>query len=409
MDARSRTFLRTWVAVFVVFIVILGLANLLVDPYLVFGMNRVSEFNLRKPAVETQERLMKAYDVLRAEPKTVTLGNSRIDWGVDAADPAWPARDRPVYTLALAGSPLYESHRYLQHLLAHHHVTLVVQGVDFDGFLDPNMRRSLGAEAESRLMIRVDGSVNTGRVWQHARDVLHAVFSLDALTDSTSTLLANLSSESPDMAPSGNWVSALNLRRAAPGGYFRDTLIDMWFTSSYEPASKINQQMVAEVQAIINLCQSNETDLVLVINPLHADALELLDLAGHWQAFEEWKREMTALTAKYKRSGSGHVVLWDFTDYDSYSTESFPTATGNGALHWFFDPQHASKALGDAVIKRISGSGNARFGELLETETIETHLVNIRERREIYRTSHPADVRRIRALYNFVVGSKARG
>jgi len=57
------------------------------DPYLVLGAPRIVGLNARKPAVDTQQRLMKAYDVLRAAPNTVILGGSRVDLGAGRTKP----------------------------------------------------------------------------------------------------------------------------------------------------------------------------------------------------------------------------------------------------------------------------------------------------------------------------------
>jgi hypothetical protein len=98
--------------------------------------------------------------------------------------------------------------------------------------------------------------------------------------------------------------------------------------------------------------------------------------------------------------------LWDFSDYDSYSTEI--VSQDGPVLHWFSEPRHYTRALGDAIVRRILGAGDARFGALLTPENIEAHLADIRERRRLYHEQHPADVRRVANLYDLLTHIPSR-
>jgi hypothetical protein len=409
MDHQAKLFIKTWRGACLTWVIIIAALNTAVDPYLIVGTPRYFRFNAHKPAVETQERLMKAYDAVRAAPNTITLGSSRVDWGLDAEDPAWPAQHRPVYTLALAGSDPYAAHRYLQHLLAQRRVSLVVLGLDFEHVtIVPKTNRFSDPESESRLVVTLDGDVNTHSTGQHVRDILQATLSLNALTDSMATLAANWRSESPDIV-SGNWVTAVNLPAAEPGAYARLVLAEMGFVTWYRGNGErmpINPLVMADVQGIVELALSNGAPVILVINPVYVDALEIMDLSGYWGTFESWKRQLTAMAAKYNGLSDGKVVLWDFTDYDDYSTELLPIS--QGALHWFFDCGHASKALGDAVIRRIFGAGDPSFGGVLTPENVELRLADIRERQRLFRQNRLADAWRIRNLYHSLTDGAAR-
>src|SRR4030088_1979445 len=107
MDNQARHFLRTWLLACMVLAALVVVFDTAMNPYLLFGAPRIAGFNARKPAVDTRERLMKAYDVLRAGPNTLLLGSSRVDLGLDAQDPAWPVQDRPVYNLGIVNGGPY--------------------------------------------------------------------------------------------------------------------------------------------------------------------------------------------------------------------------------------------------------------------------------------------------------------
>jgi hypothetical protein len=172
MDKQSQHFLRIWVFAWIVLAALVAVFDVIIDPYLLFNAPRIAGFNARKPAVMTQERLMKAYDVLRAAPNTLILGTSMVDRGLDAQHPAWPAPDRPFYNLALAGSGPYSSYRYLQHVMSQRHLALVVLGLDFEFFLTVPDYQPATPEFESRLAVTRDGSANAGQRWQHLHDLL---------------------------------------------------------------------------------------------------------------------------------------------------------------------------------------------------------------------------------------------
>ena len=405
MNKESQGFLRTGLLVGIVLTLVAGVFNVIMDPYLVIGAPRVAGFNARKPAVDTQERMMKAYEVLAATPKTLILGASQVDFGLDAKDPAWPAQDRPVYNLGVGGGSPYISYRYLQHVMSRRHLTLVVLGLDFDYFL--GLGEANGpAEQEFgfHLAVARDGSPNADQSWQQLRDLFHATLSLDALTDSAATLAANFNGESSET--DGKNYNALLRYIAVVGSYPVIAEVDLGLLRFPWDKQRIPLVM-ADVRAILDLCESHETPLILVINPSYADKLEILDLLGYWRAFEDWKREIVALTSKYPSvSGRSRIHLWDFTGYDVYSTET--VSLNRHVLHWFVDDFHYTKALGDVIVGRIFGSGDPHFGVLLSAENIDLHLAEIREQQRQYREHRPADTRRVRDLYDLVIGIPSR-
>jgi hypothetical protein len=390
----------------IVLVPLVAIFNAMVDPYLLFDAPRIAGLNASKPAVETHERLMKAYDVLRASPNTLILGASMVDWGLDAQHPAWPSVDRPVYNLALQGSGPYTSYRYLQHAMSQHHLALVVLGLDLEFFMTVPDYVPFGPAVESRLAVKRDGTVNASRNWQYNRDLFQATLSLDALTDSAATLVANFSGSSPDLT-AGDWRDSPFQRAAdAMGSYPLVRMRDLLMINRYRGKQR-SQLVMADVRAILDLCESHGTRVILFINPAHADHLEILDLLGHWSAFEDWKRELVALTAKYPSTdGRSRIPLWDFSGYDSYSTET--VSMDRHVMHWFWDSTHYTRALGDAIVRRILGTGDPHFGVLLSPESLEPHLIAIREQQRLYREQHPADVRRVHDLYDSVVGIQSR-
>jgi hypothetical protein len=378
--------------------------NAVMDPYLIFGVPRVTGFNARKPAIDTQETLMKAHDVLRALPRTVLLGSSRVDWGINGKSSVWPQEDRPVYNLALKGRGPYASYRYIQHLMSGRHIDLVVVGLDFDfflegGFSDPPPSAT---EFESRLVVGRDGQASAAWTRQYFHDIVQSTLSFDGLIDSVSTLTGNVEGDSSDIV-GGNWDWSFFRKATAQVGASPHVAIGNLSFIRYDNGKRINPLVITYVQAILDLCDAQGTRAILLINPMHADMLEILDRVGQWRAFEDWKRQLLSLTARFPgKDGRSRIPLWDFSSYDHYSTEQIPPSPG--ALHWYWDSSHYTRALGDAVIERILGKGDLQFGVLLDSENLEPHLRAIRIQQLAYRAEHAADARRVQNLYEAAIG-----
>ncbi len=382
--------------------------NAAVDPYLLFNMPRLAGFNDKKPSVESQERLMKAYEVVRAAPNGLILGTSRVAIGLDTAHAAWPAKARPVYNLGVAGADPFTSYRYLQHVLAHRGVTVVVLGLDFEYFLVGKKRdRSAPLAFESYLSVDRDGRWDPNRRWYHLRDLAESTLSLEALADSLATLKASRRGETLDVSPSGS-LSEAGFRRetaelgAAPLFAQRNLYNIRTYrgrTFPQDGAGQADAPGLADLRAIIALCRARGIQLELFAQPMHADLLETLDLLGAWPAYEAWKRELVEVS----RGGApgAAVRVWDFGGYDQYSTETLPESSDRGArLRWFWEPSHYTKALGSLILTRIFGGRDTSYGVVLTAETIEARLADVRARRAAYHASRPEAVRRVQAAFD---------
>jgi hypothetical protein len=397
---ETRRFLRYWCLSFLATVVIVAMVNILIDPYLLFRMPRVAGLNAYKPASISQERLMKGYEVIDARPNTVLLGSSRVDVGMDARHPAWAAADRPVYNLALAGGGPYASYRYLQHVMAGNRVGFVVLGLDFEYFLVTTQAdRPPEPEFGSRLLVNHDGSHNAASKARYARDLFRAALSFDAFADSTTTLIQNLSGgRSTDLVDGNAEWQSFHAHTAERGSQPLVTVSDAAAIGYYRN-TKRNTFALNDVKEILDLCAKHRARVVVFLNPVHADQLEIYDLLGYWEPFEDWKRELVALVKTYGSSPDAHerIALWDFTDYDSYSTE--PVPLDGELMRWFWEPSHYTRELGSAVVMRILSPDERNFGAMLDSENLEQHLAAIRARQQRYRDRHSADVSRVRAIY----------
>jgi hypothetical protein len=391
MSVQAR-FCIAWLLSLTVVLLLIGGFNVLIDPYDIFGVRRIAGFNEFKSAAQSHEWVSKPYQIERIKPRTVLIGSSTVDLGLNPDDPIWPQDLRPVYDFGLPGSdPLYQ-YRTLQDAVAIGPVRVAVIVLSFVDTLYPPPPTANGhnesSDPERRLLVTDSGARNTARSWQEMKDAFLATLSIDVLVDSITTAISQQQSNPLDLTDHGSMTEGAFGRVAATEGYAQ-----LFRSKKEEYARKLNdvtlsprsaddmRYWVGIVGQMIEFCEAHNVRPILVIAPYHADMMELIDSAGLWNAFEDWKAALT----KVANQSSSPVALWDFTQYDAYSTEQVPTQRARGVgMRWFWEPVHFKKALGSLVLRRILTDEPPQFGVLLTPDNIQQHLADIRTARAAY-------------------------
>lgn len=388
MEARSKSFLIRILCTSLVLAAAMGLFNVLIDPYGLFRTWTWDHINDRKPAALSSERLVKRYDVFREAPAALILGDSTVDLGLDARDPAWPDSVQPVYNLGLYGADIVGSYRYLQYIFRYRNIRLVIVGLDFDQFLG---RWIIPLDEKDQLRLR-------GPPQQLRRnDLLQGVLSFDALTDSLDTIVDSFW-DLPYVFVAGNSPTGEMMSERALIG--SKGMFELWNRSTFNVSTRGTRfpSRMSDLRDLLELCHSNGAKVILMINPVHADLLEAYSLLGYWQQLEDLKRDLVSLTAEVRGDAAGdQIELWDFSGYDRFSTLEVGEAT-----RWFWNSSHYTRELGDLIVRRVFGEEDPEFGVQLTQDTIETHLKSIREQQSLYRQTHAQAVEAMRRLYDEV-------
>lgn len=375
--------------------------NVAVDPYLFFGMPRMAGWNDLKPAAATHEQVMKAYDAPRTMARTVILGSSRTDIGLDPEHAVWPSQYRPVYNLSIAGSSLGSGLLYLRHLVAARPAAeaprTVIVGLDFENFLyrpraqpvAPAVQRPVAArgEAEQRLLVLDNGSANPERGMRRLKDFGAATLSLDAVTDSLATIGANRLAGNVNMTPDGHFSESLVRSTTAADGVAalfaqKNATTLSQYTNPRQVLSDTPGGPIPELQSVRNLiafAKQHDITVILAIQPAHASRLNLLAKMGYWPDYERWKHDLTLLVAAEQDAGAA-VTLWDFGGYEEYAREPVPADHDrNARLTWFWDPVHYTTALGDLITGRMLGEpGLPNYGVVLTPANLDQRLAQVR-------------------------------
>jgi hypothetical protein len=257
---------------------------------------------------------------------------------------------RPVYDLALPGSSIYEALRYLQHAHAVSPVTQVVLALDL--FMFNATRVTESGFSETRLAHTQAGSLQAG--W--ARDLLTALFSSDALKSSLETIVRQGDPLHVPYLPNGAHHPTRNWRRIQSKGRHRKTFLsneryslispDGWGLFQLTSDDGSTLPTMETLRQLIAFCYSQDIDLHLLITPIHARKLEVLWHYGLWSTYELWKQQLTEIVTSVAppHSRSEPFALWDFSGYNSITTESAPPiGDSTTQMQWFWEGSHYHK------------------------------------------------------------------
>lgn len=142
----------------------------------------------------------------------------------------------------------------------------------------------------------------------------------------------------------------------------------------------LSREELNNFKLILDTCKKKKITIKVFFSPVHAAQLEAIYTAGLWSDFEEWKRQVIALTP-----------TWDFSDYSSITTEPI-----NNDMENFVDSVHYDEQIGDLILNRLYNYHEERvpsnFGFLITPANIESHLAKIRAERQGWLKTNQATV-----------------
>lgn len=364
--------------------------NVVVDPFYIFG-SPANTWNRLKPAALEHGAPTKTSLLGRVRPRTLLLGNSRVEVGFDPASAEWPSEMRPVFNGGLAGYTLSTSAELLDDALTAPGSDLkhVLVGVDLFDFLeaDPSSPAWNPVDAAANQDQARTGSDSSAALWAFVtrmREALDATLTLDALVGSVTTVLAQ-NTPSATMLPNGfdpKTDYGVYVRQHGFRDLFdqKQTQLDARFARYPHPeyADPYRTSSFRSLRKIITVARVHDLDLTLVIYPYHAWLMDLVRKHGIWDASEAWKRALVRVVAETAPSIRVRVV--DFSGYNAVTQEHVP-APGDVRtdVHWYWEPGHFRSALGDRMIARLYGGGDRGFGRDLTPLTVDAVISSIRD------------------------------
>ncbi|MGK7954363.1 MAG: hypothetical protein AB4063_03725 [Crocosphaera sp.] len=350
--------------------------NFSIDPYDIYRHNQPFESRLSKPEKVKHDRLYKTLDVINIKPEIILIGSSRVKQGLDPNHPAL-AKDLTPYNLGIDGSNTYEILKYLEHTYINQpNLKKVILGVDHYMFND--FYQLQDSFVEKRL----------NKTHIISTDLINTLFSQDAIIASKNTISENLtkSKNIKGLTYGDNGFFPYPYHNPDDGNApwrFR-TIIQQYF--GFHPQYKLSDNRFNDFKKIVDFCRQHNIELIVFISPAHATQWETLRVTDRWDAYEQWKRKMVAITP-----------VWDFSGYNSITTEPIQDIMSN-----YVDTSHYSPHVGNLVLNRVLSYKVEQvpedFGILMTPENIDKHLVNIRSDRKKWAKIRPNEVELVETL-----------
>lgn len=383
-----KHFIQMCIVTMLAFITFVAI-NLWVDPYCLDCIGLQGDAAIGKPAIARHERLFKVVGLAAVPADIVILGTSRSDIGLD---PRYLNAYGKAVNLAMSNQPYRETRELFEYTSKGIKPPSYIIGLDFFvsnvNFVEP-------AELEA-------DNYSPGRKRQLA-------ISASTLAD------AALSVIRPRVPVGDDWSAAgwrmMDDDYARTQGNRRLMLASErgYLTSHYCRPPKCRfaihsadgkRTPLDELRALLRSAYHRGIVVKLFISPSHARQWEMLKLAGLWDEWEAWKRDLVEMNAEEaQRAGRQSYPLWDFSGYNTITTEEVPPlGDREHIMRWYLDSSHYTSRAGRLVLDRMFAKDGEHvdvpddFGLPLDESNIWDRLKKIRQQGEIYRGKYGQDL-----------------
>lgn len=391
----------------------LGIAgfNAVIDPYRFFNTPTIRGINEYKIHFLLHQFLAKPYTVEVKKPDGIILGSSRAGSSLVVEHPGWDGFN--AYNFAIAGVDPYFLWRGFQHAKANGKLKRVLLTLDFYMFnvyyvpWSPEARQ----EYDERLSVTSSNRWNYRSALRWFKDMSVSLLSFDTLYDSWKTWRGQPAADDTKtrlntLYESGFWVAHLGInmqQRQQFHAIEKQYMGGTWFPEprhKFATSDSSNPSRLEYVQKLLAECYRDGIDVTIVFTPFHARLAEAMHAVGIWTLFEQWKKDVIGLNEQEAvKNGRPAFPVWDFTGYNSITTEVVPRLGDRGAeMQWHIDAMHISKAAGDLMQDKIWGRETTAapdFGRKVTSSNIDSVIKESSEARTRYVEAFPADVQEI--------------
>jgi hypothetical protein len=139
-------------------------------------------------------------------------------------------------------------------------------------------------------------------------------------------------------------------------------------------ASEVQKLINSGFEKIVDFAYLNNIELVIGISPMHSRLLEVISVSDLWDEFEDWKKRLSKiLDSQSKQHLKPNFLLFDFADYNKFTTEEAPSRKNHREMKWFIESSHFNYKLGSLVIQRMSNKSikTTEFGNIIDVNNID--------------------------------------
>lgn len=371
-----------------------GMLNVVADPLGQFGLVSVPALDGYRPDVDS--RTYKAEVLLGSDWDVAIIGNSVAEVGIDPESPEW--KGARVFNASLSGANMYELRHVVNSIADRHNVKRLFLVAHAGEWNDIHTTRH-----------EFDKSLFNPKL-SRPDHLFEGLFGLFATKSSLLSLPLRHRGEVL-FTPLGLRTS-VSMVKAAQGHRFLFDDRSSLALSAPNRTRILAPSRLEIFREVLDTCRANGIDVVVVIPPMHAVALEIFFLTDRFPAYEDLVRgiERTLAEEGAANPGKAPFPLWDFTGYNEYAMEPIPpTGDTTSRMRWWWEEDHLKKELGDLVLSRVNGAAEpAGFGELVTPGNLEEHLPKLRAGRAEYLRRHPEEIAHLEQLHASVLAAKAK-
>ena len=371
MNLSGPAYLKLSLSLTLLMVGTVAAINYVVDPCGIYHAGKSWDWTRSRPEILELAFINKAHAVEQAQADILLLGNSRVAQGLDPRSAALPAR---AYNLGIPGSGMVEQWRYLQHAGAAHRLTTVVLGLDIENFGAD--RKNKPMFSDDRLLVQADGTP-TAFLPHLFADIGPTLFSWSTLKFSYQTLRAP---RALDLKfPEGFEENAPKIFEHMDLASSVLAANKMWVAGAEIGDFRGKDGRAPQMDAFGNIvayCNQHHLRLLIFVQPLHAALMD--KLTDDWPRYEDWMRTLAAQSTT--------AELWDFTGYNSISTEAFPLPTDKtNGMRFYWEGSHYRKIVGDLVLERLfAGTGPANFGQRVTSANVDQDLARLQAEKQAW-------------------------
>jgi len=395
----AASYIRIWLSSVIAIVGTVAAFNMVIDPYDVSGLLELPRLNAMKPAELGRARLRKTFDLWRKSYDGVVLGTSQVEHGIDPQHPGLSAHGLTLYNAGISEERPFEQALLLRHAAETTHVRFAIVALDFlryvggggkPEFMPANWTRSRAVIDYLKSLVSAtavrDSIATIGASWNGTPTLQHLPDGLLNIEQYFSVV------GQPDYRSQFNSVDAAYLNGAYKAMLDRRVELER---------VGFNHSALADM---VRTAARFNLELHVFIPPSHVRQAEVVRFLGLEPLFRQWLRELACVVASTD-SGRMSVRLWDFSGYNSVTTEAIPPFGSKERMQWYQDSVHFSRRTGRAIVDTVLGfppselGKDQTFGVQVTPANIDEYFEHRRIDRERYLAANPEIEAEIATLY----------
>jgi hypothetical protein len=354
--------------------------NYLVDPYLIHQWDTPQVRHLR-PISEKLSSWGKTYAVARFRPGVVYAGSSRTEVGLPVQTSLFGGKN--VFNGGLSGATVGDAMAMVRHAAAVGRLDTVVWGIDAPLFSLEGGNTDFDPElvASDRYYL-----------WRRGLIDIKRALTIDMTMDSISLLRGTFGQSCLSSLATYGQRDEGCVRHGIDGRGGTRAAILPRLREYVRGTGPTVEAMRGFGQAVAGLCRAG-TRVRLYIHPTHAMTSDAMYWSGKWPAIERWQAQLAELGRQQRRQGCD-VRLYDFSGFNSITTEAIPQVSGKPDMQYYWETSHYRVNVGRMILARMFGRRDGvpeDFGVELTPSTLQRHQSAQRAQRDRYHQLHAAE------------------